>query len=107
MSTQKKTPPINLGKKLLHEWMENHNFSIYRLAKDLDISYKTAWEWIKKTRNPIHAYAKKIERYTDGFIPRDSWLQLLEKPSNSVTNSTKKRNAPKHSHPRTKGNGKV
>lgn len=78
---------MNLGKKLLTDWREANNITIYRLAKMMGTGYLSCWFWVKKDRIPTLKYAVIIEEITDGEVPCSAWEEELH-----VVNTVKRKN---------------
>jgi len=48
-------------KEIIERILKKRKISLYRLAKELDVSYTQAWRWRQGRSKPLPVFKKKLE----------------------------------------------
>ena len=70
--------PVSCGARFLAVWMREHAFPARQFARTLDVEHSTVARWLRGTYRPRIATRARIEKITEGAVPRKAWRKPWE-----------------------------
>lgn len=66
------------GARLLRVFMKRTRKPLRAAAREIGISHPTLFSWMRGRTTPLSIYRERIEAWSEGIVPADSWESKRE-----------------------------